>query len=617
MSDISIPVGELVTKKDFEDCNNLSGGRLLLDSECKVDIQNGIFTDFFIGVLNYLYEVEKLDLLSPDLDLVKADKDSSNMHEVGTTGIEVNVRYNTADKIKVLKKCFVYLGKIKGVDISRYSLELFKKTVIQHTLTITKDGLTTTDSSFDTENIDFEVVDVTFYRNGKTIKRERYGREHQATNSTILKLACQVYEDSLVKTVNRGENLNFPIVSSYKKVGDIYLYNDDLSFPGFFCSVKEYQSHYNQRRAYCDYNYIEKTSGETKHFVFFEWSIFTSIRFVQECLIRFGADGDYFELIYTPKKEKKENNVKKSTTQLEQATIDILKKSNNIILYGPPGTGKTRTALSVAQQLAKDKKTGIKLVQFHPSVSYEDFVRGITVKTIRGTIKYEVESKIIEEFCKDCSEDNPKVLIIDEINRASLASVFGELLYGLEYRNQKINTPYELKNKDPLIIPNGLFLIGTMNTADRSIGSMDYAVRRRFTFIKIPSEKPIPKRKSDMNKQYYLAKDNDKNGDSVFFLNNIYEKVKADFECSCSNGVDPEDIMPGVSYFLVKADKANETQPWNQHKEYKLKYELIPLLKEYAKDGLFTKRKKLLDDERTRSLSEILLDNDYYTRINL
>ena len=149
-----------------------------------------------------------------------------------------------------------------------------------------------------------------------------------------------------------------------------------------------------------------------------------------------------------------------------------------------------------------------KLVQFHPSYSYEDFVRGIKVKPMESEVieitgpngekytipkrksgsgvTYEVEPKIIENFCK---QEGTKVLVIDEINRAPLASVLGELIYGLEYRGEKISTPYELDSKAPLIIPKNLYIIGTMNTADRSIGSMDYAVRRRFAFVQVPSVK--------------------------------------------------------------------------------------------------------------------------------
>ncbi len=216
-----------------------------------------------------------------------------------------------------------------------------------------------------------------------------------------------------------------------------------------------------------------------------------------------------------------------------------------------------------------------KLVQFHPSYSYEDFVRGITVEPKGSGVSYEVESKIIEKFCVD-NIGKTKVLIIDEINRAPLASVLGELIYGLEYRDEKISTPYELKDKRDLIIPKDLYIIGTMNTADRSIGSMDYAVRRRFAFIPVGStpdaiknswgEKEVGEKAVEL----YIALMDSDNG--IFA-----EDYKADKE------MDVEDIKIGHTYFLGKKEEGLD------YLKYRVQYQILPIYQEYIKDGLINK----------------------------
>jgi 5-methylcytosine-specific restriction endonuclease McrBC GTP-binding regulatory subunit McrB len=112
-------------------------------------------------------------------------------------------------------------------------------------------------------------------------------------------------------------------------------------------------------------------------------------------------------------------------------------------------------------------------------------MRGIQVSGQGDKIKYENVQRIFSAMCKAAERDikNNYVLIIDEINRAPIAAVLGELIYGLEYRNAKIATPYAIDDDDTLSVPGNLYIIGTMNTADRSIGHIGYAVRRRFAFV--------------------------------------------------------------------------------------------------------------------------------------
>lgn len=152
------------------------------------------------------------------------------------------------------------------------------------------------------------------------------------------------------------------------------------------------------------------------------------------------------------------------------------------------------------------------MVQLHPSYGYEDFVRGITIKTKDEQIQYETVNKIFGKMCKiaDDSKANGKAkkyfLLIDEINRADVATVFGELIYALEYRDEAIETPYEVeqlsKEKSSMVksskitVPDNLYIIGTMNTADKSVGNIDYAIRRRFIFFDLlPNENEIKSKK--------------------------------------------------------------------------------------------------------------------------
>ena len=280
--------------------------------------------------------------------------------------------------------------------------------------------------------------------------------------------------------------------------------------------------------------------------------------------------------------------------------ISLLHYKPQIILQGPPGTGKTREAKRIAKALLglgeNDSLKGneqFKLIQFHPSYSYEDFVRGIIAENTDDNISYVTKDKILAEFAKkaledpyelikwedfrdylikereknenvffdkketikfdsikkyddgeaihvQCLENNkwkvgenglnlpknftnenlydnfvtfkenqkkkdgywsdivdyfidwakkfkkkPYVLVIDEINRANLSAVLGELIYALEYRGEAVQSMYAIEGENNLILPPNLYIIGTMNTADRSVGHIDYAIRRRFAFVNI------------------------------------------------------------------------------------------------------------------------------------
>ena len=164
--------------------------------------------------------------------------------------------------------------------------------------------------------------------------------------------------------------------------------------------------------------------------------------------------------------------------------VSLLADKGQVILYGPPGTGKTYLARALAEVLAPDEVCRA-LVQFHPSTSYEDFFEGYrpTKAGEDGGIRYELTSGPLKRMADQASKSPKKqhVMIIDEINRGNLPRVLGELLFLLEYRDESVQTLY--RPEEPFSLPENLWFIGTMNTADRSIALVDAALRRRFHFV--------------------------------------------------------------------------------------------------------------------------------------
>jgi len=296
----------------------------------------------------------------------------------------------------------------------------------------------------------------------------------------------------------------------------------------------------------------------------------------------------------------KQKNKSKGKIQMTQDEyINLLEARNQIILQGPPGTGKTRVAKITAINMINDAENQIendasnddiktafnkldnaKLIQFHPSYSYEDFVRGIVAKSNGTSIEYKTENKVLaqmaEDACKDENKDKPFILIIDEINRANLSSVLGELIYALEYRGEPVASMYDIDGDREMTLPSNLYIIGTMNTADRSIGHIDYAIRRRFAFADVLPDAIIVSKNSKFKEVQKLFKNDDGTKASTL-----------------SPEFNPDDVMLGHSYFIGDEKELKE----------KLAYQVIPLLKEYIKDGVLnenaqTKIDELSDEER-------------------
>lgn len=336
-----------------------------------------------------------------------------------------------------------------------------------------------------------------------------------------------------------------------------------------------------------------------------------------------------------------------------------------MILQGPPGTSKTYGAKKFLCKEAgidgedwedqlknyqlvsssedeneyalpqDDKKVYWDIVQFHPSYTYEDFVRGITVyskkeNSITGkvdgkditliekdTIGYKSINKAIGKMAKLANEyyqkaitsgnveDCPKfILVIDEINRANLATVFGELIFALEYRDKEINTPYSVNGESDLVIPKNMYIIGTMNTADKSIGTIDYAIRRRFLFFKL-----LPEVKTVIESILKIDNKADlKQCDEVvlfYIVSQLFE------ECLNSIDYDREDVQLGHTYFL----RHNGTISSEEQTKYKFIYQVLPILYEYKKDGIIDfDRIKTVDDkplqEALNKLCKLVLAKD-------
>lgn len=289
--------------------------------------------------------------------------------------------------------------------------------------------------------------------------------------------------------------------------------------------------------------------------------------------------------------KKINKNIGEEMNNIIEKIVELLKFKKQIILQGAPGTGKTYTAKKVAEKMINEMnindekiKEHYDIVQFHPSYTYEDFVRGISAKSENGNITYEIEDKILMNAVNKANEakDKPYILIIDEINRANLPSVLGELLYALEYRGEEVKCPYG----ESITIPENLYIIGTMNTADRSIGSIDYAIRRRFAFYTVSSNSNIIE---------------DKEAKSLY--KQVYELI----DKHISEEYNIDDIMVGHSYFLPEEDDCPEN-----YLELSLEYNIIPLLMEYYKDGILIDKDNIDKNDNNSVLNKIKNLKNYF-----
>lgn len=237
--------------------------------------------------------------------------------------------------------------------------------------------------------------------------------------------------------------------------------------------------------------------------------------------------------------------------------LEVLTNRRQIILHGPPGTGKTFLAQHVAEHVAGDEN--FSLVQFHPSYAYEDFFEGFRPDLQgEGNLGFRLVPGPLRRIAQAASQDEgqPHVLIIDEINRANIAKVFGELYFLLEYRKKSVELQYS--RGETFILPENLFIIGTLNTADRSIAMVDAAIRRRFSFIEMHPSVP---RVRDLLRKWLRA--NDLANERAELLNALNAQIEE------------RDFRIGPSYLM--REEANTykglTRIWN--------YDILPLLDEH------------------------------------
>ncbi|OXU15373.1 5-methylcytosine-specific restriction enzyme B [Sedimentisphaera salicampi] len=266
--------------------------------------------------------------------------------------------------------------------------------------------------------------------------------------------------------------------------------------------------------------------------------------------------------------------------------VDLLQEKKNIILQGAPGVGKTFIAKRIAYSLigAKDNSK-VKMIQFHQSYSYEDFIQGYRPSEDG---KFILKDGVFYDFCSKAREDSEGiyVFIIDEINRGNLSKIFGELMMLIEKdkRGKEYSIPLPYSNED-FFIPENVYLIGTMNTADRSLAMVDFALRRRFAFQTLTPH-------FDKNKfgEFLSSKGVSEScltaiRESMLRLN---EEIRKDIH---NLG---EGFCIGHSFFCPQRDIQNEKLWLRQIYDYEIK----PLLEEYWFDNpdKANEMKRLLND---------------------
>lgn len=290
--------------------------------------------------------------------------------------------------------------------------------------------------------------------------------------------------------------------------------------------------------------------------------------YVQKLLALFGQEEEVPEKEDSIPLYSKDNFLKEAFIGEEQYnTLSmLLSQDKNLILEGAPGVGKTYLAKRLAYSIIGKKDADkVEMVQFHQGYSYEDFIMGYRPSS-NPNQPWEIQTGIFYRFCKKAEEDpdNKYFFIIDEINRGNLSKIFGELFVLLE-PDKRGNSIRLLYNSELFNIPKNLYIIGTMNTADRSLALIDYALRRRFSFYDL---RPAFENPNFLEEQ---KKHNDQKLDKVIqTIQSLNETIASDESLG-------EGFQIGHSYF--------SNLPENYSLNNIIEYKIIPLLKEYWFDS--------------------------------
>lgn len=284
---------------------------------------------------------------------------------------------------------------------------------------------------------------------------------------------------------------------------------------------------------------------------------------------------------------------------------EMLQAKRQVVLQGPPGTGKThlatayidwattsrradsrlqnildalplreRTAVRIADEVERLGLSALwDIVQFHPSYEYNDFVRTLAAQPVPGGVTFVAQHRILSLIAAVGEELSARasscelILVLDEVNRGNIPSIFGELLYALEYRGQPVATAYSVDGDASITIPESLSIIGTMNTADRSIAVIDYALRRRFVFITVPAtDRPITTHTGYVDERHRSA--------AQRLFTAVHEAL----------GGSLAGIQVGPSYYLPSGNAA-DLDGGLRELSSRFVYEVLPLLGEYVLEG--------------------------------
>lgn len=264
------------------------------------------------------------------------------------------------------------------------------------------------------------------------------------------------------------------------------------------------------------------------------------------------------------------------TENIEEAeeVKNLLNERKYIVLQGPPGTGKTRTAKEVAEKI----KAKTFFTQFHAETSFSDFIFGIRPDLNNKELSYKESLGSFTEALKHAKEHEGEkvILIIDEINRANLSNVLGPIFYLFEHKMDKSNVEIEVSpdfkiNK----LPENFFVIATMNTADRSLAVVDFALRRRFAWYSL-------KPKAINSKQFFK--------DDFSRIQEIFDWYASSNELS---------LQPGQGYFIADSEEEMKSR---------IRYEIFPLVKEYLQEGLIRNAKEEFNNYFATRINQSLFE---------